>query len=134
MVYVFHRYNYKGSLDRLKTYDSLTDVRAACIKKLKEEMAGPSRVSNIYVIRKEIEGFRGNYFGTVGWMAGERSADRSKVAYFYYTGKGGFMGKAGEIRIGENGQTYKANVNRNIASPYHPKKKAGKKEWSPFGL
>lgn len=131
MTYVFHRYGYKGNKDRLKTYDSLTDVRAACIKKLKKEMAGPSRVSNIYVIRKEFEGFRRNYFGTVGWMAGERSADRKKVAYFYYTGKGGFMGEAGRIRVNEKGQTYKSNINRNIASPYNRKKKSNP---APFGL
>lgn len=142
MTYVFHRYGYKGSLDRLKTYKSLVDVRAACVKKMRADMKGPSRVSGIYVIRKETEGFNGSYFGVVGWMAGERTADRKKVEYAFYTGKGGFMGEAGKIRVGVNGQTYKLNINRNIASPYNRKKKTKKSDndygikgdWKPFGL
>lgn len=136
MVYVFHRHQYKGSLDRLKQYDSLKDVRAACIKKIKEDIKGSSRVSYVYVIRKEDRDSIFGNLGVVGWMDGERSADRKNTAFWYYTGKRGYHSLADKIRIGENGETYKSNINRKLASPYNRAKGKKKKEdnWHPFGL
>ena len=119
MTYSFYRYHYKGSLDRLKRYDTLAEVRAACIKKLTLDMSGDSRISGTYVIGKWDNDRYFPHLGTIGWMEGERAADHKRQAFFYYTGKGGFMGKAGQIRIAENGQTYKSNINRSLASPYN---------------
>lgn len=140
--YVFHRYHYKGSLDRLTKYDSLSAVRAACIKKMKEDMRGPSTVSGIYVIRKEYstDAFPSR-LGVCGWMDGERTRDRKRQAFYYYTGKGGYMGEAGKIRISESGYPYQSVANPNIVSVYNRTKAKKKNEeygikgkLRPFGL